>query len=102
MPKHGDQKVLPSGICTWPPSASASNARFAAASSGTAYDNENPLKLVLPEQPPSDAITVPSPIFSDACMILFSDPGGSMPSGTGSGLSLNRIIVSTCAPIARW
>ena len=42
MPKRGEKKVLVSGICTWPPSASAANSRSASASSGTVSDSEKP------------------------------------------------------------
>jgi hypothetical protein len=33
MPNAGEKNVLPSGICTWPPSASAAKRCFASASS---------------------------------------------------------------------
>src|SRR5204863_62770 len=49
---------------------------------------------------PSDAITVVWPTRKLACMILFSKPGGTVPGGCGSGLSLKRIIISTSAPRA--
>ena len=42
MPKHGDQNVLPRGICTCPPSASASNVRPASAASTAVNARENP------------------------------------------------------------
>ncbi len=35
MPNFGEKKVLPSGICTCPPSARALNTRSALGSSGT-------------------------------------------------------------------
>jgi len=40
------------------------------------------------------------PIMKDACMILFSKPTCSIPSGTASGLSLKRIFITTFAPTA--
>src|SRR5258706_5236057 len=88
IPKRGDQNVLASGICTCPPSASAANIRSAWAASVTVRDSENPWKPGCPEQVPSDAMTTASPIRKQACMTLFSDPGGSIPGGGGSGLSL--------------
>src|SRR5262245_53326398 len=87
MPKHGDQKVLPSGICTCPPSASAANFRPASASLAAVTDNENPLKSA-PSPQPSEAIRFASPMRKDLCMILLSHPGGTWPGGGGSGLSL--------------
>jgi hypothetical protein len=42
MPKHGDQNVLPRGICTCPPSASASNVRPASAALAAVNDKANP------------------------------------------------------------
>ena len=51
-------------------------------------------------QLPSEAMTSVSPRRIDACMILFSEPGGTMPGGGGSGLSLKRIIMSSSAPSA--
>jgi D-galactarolactone cycloisomerase len=87
IPKHGDQKVLPSGICTCPPSASAAKMRPASSSVGTPSESEKPPKLV-PSWIPSEAISVLTPTRKVACMTLFSKPGGSMPGGGGSGLSL--------------
>ena len=100
MPKHGDQNVLPIGIVTVPPSASALNMRRAAASSGAVIDSEKPAKLGLPEQRPSDSMTSVSPTLNEACITLFSLPGGSMPGGGGSGASLLRITMSTLVPSA--
>ena len=51
-------------------------------------DSEKPWKFVCPEQWPSEAITTVSPICRDACMTLFSEPGGNMPGGSGSGAFL--------------
>ena len=51
-------------------------------------------------QRPSEAITVESPIRKLACMILFSEPGGTMPAAAGPGLSLKRISIVTSAPSA--
>jgi hypothetical protein len=42
-----------------------------------------------------------SPTLNCACMILFSLPGGSIPGGGASGLSLLRISIVTSAPTAR-
>src|SRR5262245_59153343 len=88
MPKQGDQKVLVSGICTWPPSARAPNSRSASAGAAAAIDSEKPWKLDCPEEHPSEAMTVVSPTRRLACITLFSKPGGTMPGGGGSGLSL--------------
>ena len=46
------------------------------------------------------AITVVSPMRRLACMILFSEPGGTIPGGGGSGLSLKRISIVVSAPSA--
>ena len=100
MPKRGENKVLVSGICTCPPSASALNRRSASASLGTVSDSEMPWKPGLPWQAPSDAITIVSPMRRLACMTLFSEPGGTMPGGGGSGLSLKRISMVVSAPSA--
>src|SRR5262245_16860046 len=99
MPKQGDQKVLPRGICTSPPSASAANFRAASASFAAVSDNENPLKLG-PSLQPSEAIRFASPIRKVVCMILLSQPAGTFPGGGGSGLSLQRINIKTSAPSA--
>ena len=45
---------------------------------------------------PSLAISTVSPTLNDECMMLFSVPGAHCPSGA----SLNRITISTLAPIA--
>src|SRR5438132_13269545 len=87
MPKRGEKKVLVSGICTCPPAASALNRRSASASLGTVSDSDIPWKPGLPWQATSDAITVVSPMRRLACMILFSEPGRTIPGGGGSGLS---------------
>src|SRR5262245_26917713 len=100
MPKRGDQKVLVSGICTCPPSASAPNTRSASASCATASDSPKPWKLGRPSQRPSEAITVVSPMRKLVCMTLFSEPGGTMPGAGGSGLSLKRMSIVTSAPSA--
>ena len=97
MPKRDEKKVFCSGICTWPPSASALNRFSASASSATVSDNEKPANAGLPLQWPSEAITVVSPIFMLTCITLFSDPGGSIPGGCGSGLSLLRMSIRTSA-----
>ena len=97
MPNRGEKKVLVSGICTCPPSASALNMRSASASSLAETDSAKPLNIGLPSARPSDAMICVSPMRKHECMILFSLPGAHMP-GCGSGLSLKRIIISTCAP----
>src|SRR5215510_15135786 len=43
MPKRGDQKVLPIGICTWPPWDRAANLRSASASFDVVSEREKPL-----------------------------------------------------------
>src|SRR5438445_7806103 len=50
MPKRGEKKVLVSGICTCPPSASTLNRRSASASLGTVSDSDIPWKPGLPWQ----------------------------------------------------
>src|SRR5262245_52239695 len=100
IPKRDDQKVFVSGICTCPPSARAANFRSASASFGTASEREKPWKLVCPVQCPSEAITVESPTRKLTCMILFSEPGGTIPGCGGSGLSLKRMSMVTSAPRA--
>src|SRR3569833_1059733 len=67
--------------------ASVVNARSAAATSATVSDREKPWKLDGSEHP-SDAITVVSPMRTLACITLYSQPGGTMPGGGGTGLSL--------------
>jgi len=64
-------------------------------------DREKPWKLGRPEHRPSDTFTPVSPMVRVACITLFSEPGGSMPGGGGSGLSLWRISIVTWAPSAR-
>ena len=44
IPKHGDQKVFPSGMKTLPPTASASRSFFACAALSAVIDNETPAK----------------------------------------------------------
>ena len=41
-----------------------------------------------------------APPTSKDVVTLFSEPGGTMPGGGGSGLSLKRISIVTCAPSA--
>src|SRR6266404_8123395 len=76
--------------------------RSASASLGTVSDSDIPWKPGLPWQAPSDAITVVSPMRRLACMTLFSEPGGTIPGGGGSGLSLKRISIVVSAPSASW
>jgi hypothetical protein len=94
------EEGLSKRICTCPPSASALNRRSASASLETVSDSDIPWKPGLPWQAPSDAITVVSPMRRLACMILFSEPGGTIPGGGGSGLSLKRISIVVSAPSA--
>src|SRR5262249_23606463 len=61
MPKRGEKKVLPSGMCTCPPSASAANSRSASASFLALSAREKPLNSGLPWAIPSDAMTAVSP-----------------------------------------
>src|SRR3569832_715916 len=99
MPKHGEKNVFVSGICTFPPSASVVNARSAAATSATVSDREKPWKLDGSEHP-SVAITVVSPMRTRACISLFCQPGGTLPGGGGSGLSLYRMSIVISAASA--
>ena len=69
------------------PPQKAANTRSASSSLATVRDNENPLNSGCPPHRPSDAMTVVSPRRKLACMILPSEPGGSMPGGGGSGAS---------------
>src|SRR5262249_60085216 len=88
MPKRLAKNVFPIGIWTLPPLARAANSRSASASSRAVSDSEMPLKSSLPEQSPSEAITVAPPTRKLECITLFSLPGGTMFGGGGSGLSL--------------
>src|SRR5438552_13526909 len=88
MPKRLAKNVLPSGMRTSPPSARALNMRSASASSLAFTESEKPSNLGLPCAQPSDAITSAPLMRKHECMILFSLPGGTMPGGGGSGLSL--------------
>src|SRR5262249_11022736 len=88
MPNRLAKNVLPSGIRTCPPSASAVNMRSASASFLASTESEKPSNLGLPCAQPSDAITGASPTRKHECMILLSLPGATMPGGGGSGLSL--------------
>jgi hypothetical protein len=101
MPNFGDQKVLASGICTEPPSASAANRRSASASLAASSDSEKPLNTGLPSQRPSLSIRLLVPTRSVACITLSSEPGGNIPGGGFSGASMLRISISTSAPSAR-
>src|SRR5579884_675270 len=87
IPKHGDQNVLVSGIITDPPAESALNARLASSSVGTDNARRKPSNFA-PSSQPSEAITVVSPTRNVVCITLFSKPGGTMPGGGFSGLSL--------------
>ena len=100
MPKRGEKKVLASGICTWPSSASDAKSRSASASFGTVIASEKPWKTGRSVEQPSDAITVVSPMRKLACMIFSSKPGGTMPGAGGSGFSLKRMNSVTSAPRA--
>ena len=79
MPKRGEKNVLPSGICTCPPSASALNMRSASASSLAETDSAKPWNIGLPWARPSDAMICVLPMRKQECMILFSLPGAHMP-----------------------
>src|SRR6266705_1750047 len=57
MPKHGDQKVFPSGIRTCPHSAQAAKSRLASASLGSVSDKENPTNSALSPLQPSESIS---------------------------------------------
>src|SRR6266404_8625004 len=98
MPNREEKKVLASGMQTFPPLLSAVNSRSASASFDTGSDRAKPWKFGRPRHWPSEAITVESPMRRLACITLFSAPGGTMPGGWGSGLSLNRISMVTSAP----
>src|SRR4051794_1205152 len=95
-PNAGDQNVLPSGICTAPPSERPLNSFSAAATVGGLNASEMPSNFGWPLQWQSDAITVVSPTRNIECITFFSVPGG-MP-WHGSGLSPNRISATTSAP----
>jgi hypothetical protein len=64
----------------------------------TVSESATPWKLGRPSQRPSEAITVVSPMRKLVCMTLYSEPGGTMPGGGGSGLSLKRMSIVTSAP----
>ena len=59
-----------------------------------------PLNSGLPRAGPSDIMISDSPMRIVMCMIFFSDPGGIIPGGGGSGDSSTRICISTVAPSA--
>ncbi len=67
---------------------------------GRVSESVKPWKLGLLWQRPSDAMITDSPMRTLACITLFSMPGACLPGGGGSGLSLNRISISTFAPRA--
>src|SRR5258707_15392032 len=50
---------------------------------GDRQRQRNALETWLAWQAPSDAITIVSPMRRLACMILFPEPGGTMPGGGG-------------------
>ena len=72
IPNRGEKKVLASGICTCPPSASALKSRSAVGMSATVIVSEKPVKEGLPWQWPSEAITTESPMRKLACITLFA------------------------------
>src|SRR5579864_9311848 len=78
MPKRGDQKVLFNGISTLPPAERAAKARSASASLATERAREKPSNLGLSVEQPSEAMIVVWPILKLVCMILFSNPGGTL------------------------
>src|SRR5262249_16526223 len=88
MPQRLAKTVLPSGIRTSPPLASAANMRSASASFLALMESEKPSNFGLPCAQPSDAITSSPSMSRHECMILLSLPGATMPGGGGSGLSL--------------
>lgn len=62
MPKDEAKNVLPSGICTWPPSLSALKRRLASASLAAVRVSDTPLKSGWPLTLPSDASSSVSPM----------------------------------------
>src|SRR5262247_2702327 len=80
MPKRLAKNVLPSGIRTSPPSASAANTR-SASSSLALTESEKPSNFGLPWAQPSDAITDSPLMLRHECMILLSLPGATLPGG---------------------
>src|SRR5262245_42315776 len=88
MPKRGEKNVLPSGICTWPPLARASNNRLASASLAAEMVSEKFLNPAPSCEQPSEAITWVSPMRTLACIILSPQFAGTLSAGGGSGLSL--------------
>ncbi len=100
MPKRGEKKVFAKGIWILPPSTSAAKTLSASASLSSVSVSEMPSNVGLPLQRPSEAITICSPMRNCICMILFSQPGGTMPGCGGSGLSLKRSIIVFSAPSA--
>jgi len=53
------------------------------ASLGTESESENPWKAAFSGETPSDAITLVWPMRKQACRILFSKPGGTLPGACG-------------------
>jgi hypothetical protein len=101
MPKQADQKVLPSGMKTLPPAASASNKRRACASSSAVIDSVTPAKGTGSLLMPSDAMSSVSPVRKLQSMTLPSPSGGSGMCG-GSRHYLKRSSTFSCASMARW
>ena len=95
MPKRGEKKVLSSGMMTFPPVDNPLNSRSASAASFASTDSANPSNLGLPVFRPSEAMTLVSPILSEACITLSSLPGAHI---DFSGLSFQRISMPTSAP----
>jgi len=97
MPKRDEKNVFAIGILTLPPSARALKMRSASASVPALRASAIPLKWGLPVQRPSDINSVVSPARSAACITLSAFPGEII---DWSGASLNRMSISTLAPIA--
>ena len=99
MPKRGEKNVLASGICTWPPSASALNSGRPRPRPWRETESEKPSNSGLPWARPSEAMICVSPMRKAGVHDLVLGAGRALV-GCGSGLSLKRIIMSTLAPSA--
>src|SRR2546427_9673180 len=83
MPKRLAKNVLPSGMRTSPPVASALNTRSASASCLALTESEKPSNFGLPRAQPSEAITDSPLVLRHEYMLLFLLPGALLAGGGG-------------------
>ncbi len=101
MPKHGEKKVLVSGICTCP---AVAEGRELARRFGLVLDVERQRKALEARLPLAATVgrhhRSVSPMRIAVCITLSSVPGVIVARIAGSGLSLKRIIMTISAPMA--